>query len=106
MSEALVLEFDAATHTSAVLEAASYRMIGTASCQISLDGGQYICKLTAASAQKGKAPDSDQLRSRFLDFVTDEKLRASIATRTDPVRNLILSLAFGALAAEPEKPNS
>jgi hypothetical protein len=49
--------------------------------------------------------DSETLRARFLDLVADENLRESIAARTEPVRNLILSLAFGSLAAE-EKPDT
>ena len=33
---------------------------------------------------------------RFLDLVTDENLRERIAVQTEPTRNLILALAFGA----------
>ena len=42
--------------------------------------------------------DAEALKIQFLDLVTDENLRERIAQRTDGVRNVILSLAFGSLA--------
>jgi len=42
------------------------------------------------------------LREHFLDLVTDENLREKIAAETSGVRNVILALAFGALAGEQE----
>jgi hypothetical protein len=42
--------------------------------------------------------DTATLKTRFLDLVTDENLRERITARTDGVRNVILSLAFGSLA--------
>jgi len=41
---------------------------------------------------------SDVLKERFLNLVTDENLRARVAEKTEGVRNVILALAFGALA--------
>jgi hypothetical protein len=45
--------------------------------------------------------DAEALKIQFLDLVTDENLRERIAQRTDGVRNVILSLAFGSLANSP-----
>jgi hypothetical protein len=42
--------------------------------------------------------DTEALKSHFLDLVTDENLRERIAARTEGLRNVILSLAFGSLA--------
>jgi hypothetical protein len=42
------------------------------------------------------------LRVHFLDLVTDENLREKIAAETNGVRDVILALAFGALAAKPD----
>jgi hypothetical protein len=46
----------------------------------------------------------DELRCHFLDLVTDENLREKIASETAKTRDVILALAFGALAAANETP--
>ena len=94
--ETISVEFDEAVHSLDALTAAAYRMIGTASCQIEKIGSRFICRLTTTAA----GSDPDALRHRFIDLVTDECLRERLAAKTEPVRNLILSLAFGALAAD------
>jgi His-Xaa-Ser system protein HxsD len=94
MSAEVVVEFDAATQSLASLNAAAYRLSGTAACHIDEAGGRYLCRLSAPSAS-----DLDTLRHRYLQLVTDENVREALRSRTEPVRNLILSLAFGALAA-------
>lgn len=93
----LNLDFDGATQSLPALQSAAYRLIGRAHCEITArDGGGYRCRLTPI-----KAADSDTIRSEFLDFVTDENVRAFLHERTDPVRNVILALAFGSLASPP-----
>jgi His-Xaa-Ser system protein HxsD len=93
------VEFSVHTQSLDALHAAAYRLIGTAHCQIDRHDDLFVCRLTLRS--DGKAPDLDNLRGRFLDFVVDENLRERIAAKTQPVRNLILSLAFGSLATKP-----
>ena len=93
------VEFDEAVHSLDALNAAAYRMIGTGSCQIEKIGSQFICRLTTTNTRS----DPDALRLRFIDLVTDECLREQLAAKTETVRNLILSLAFGALAADPPR---
>jgi hypothetical protein len=44
--------------------------------------------------------DEEAIRTRFLDLVTDENLREKIAAETAGVRDVIIALAFGALARE------
>jgi hypothetical protein len=39
----------------------------------------------------------------FLELVTDENLRETMARKSEPLRNLILSLAFGSLAQPVDK---
>lgn len=97
MAAEIVLDFDAATQSLAALNAAAYRLIGTASCHINKTGVHYVCRLTPTSQG-----DPEDLRSRFLDLVTDENVRENLRAKTEPVRNLILSLAFGALASESQ----
>lgn len=93
------MEFSATTQGLGALREAAYRLIGLASCQIDEAGDRYLCRLTPA-----KTGADDDVRRRFLDLVTDENLREKIAAETGPMRNLIVSLAFGALAA-PSTPS-
>jgi His-Xaa-Ser system protein HxsD len=88
------LAFDETTHSIDVLNAAAYRLLGAATCQMSKSGSMFICHLTQTNTRL----DDVALRARFLDLVTDENVRENIAHKTEPVRNLILSLAFGSLA--------
>src|SRR5262249_1875600 len=100
MPDDVFVEFDCKVQSLSALQAATYRLIGTATCQIEKIGDRWHCRLDARPA----APLFD-LRTRFLDLVADENMRERISSSTDPVRNLILPLAFGSLAAtEKTKP--
>jgi His-Xaa-Ser system protein HxsD len=82
------------------LEAAAYRLIGTATCQIDRNADRYVCRLVpSTNPQKGPTLGSTDLKERFLNLVTDENLRTRVAEKTEGVRNVILALAFGSLAA-------
>ena len=97
----IAVDFDASIQTLNALQAAAYRLIGTATCQIEEINGRYVCHLASqALPARGSTDDADKLRTRFLDFVTDENLRARLADKTAGVRNVILALAFGSLAAD------
>ena len=63
-----------------------------------------MCRLTPKKALAGEADEA--LRARFLDLVTDENLREKVAAETAGVRDVILALAFGALAREREDSES
>jgi His-Xaa-Ser system protein HxsD len=94
----VVIEFGAAVQTLEALQAAAYRSIGTATCQIDQTVSGWACRLSPVQSSLKRTPqDLDSLKSQFLDLVTDENLRERIAKRTEPLRNVILSLAFGAL---------
>jgi His-Xaa-Ser system protein HxsD len=90
----VVVEFGSSQSVGALREAA-YRLIGEASCLIDTTGGRHICRLTPKEPRTGEA-----IRSRFLDLVTDENLREKVAAETAPLRDVIVALAFGALARE------
>ena len=90
----IVVEFGPSQSIDALREAA-YRLIGEASCLIDTQGDQHICRLIPKRSQADEA-----LRSRFLDLVTDENLREKVAAQTAPLRDVIVALAFGALARE------
>jgi His-Xaa-Ser system protein HxsD len=94
------VDFDSSIQSLSALDAAVYRLIGTATCQIDRAGDRYLCRLvSSANPQKGAVLSSDELKERFLNLVADENLRIRVAEKTEGVRNVILALAFGALAA-------
>src|SRR5215510_9869315 len=97
MADGITVEFDEGVHSLDALNAAAYRLIDVASCQIDKSGNRFLCHLTP---KDGVKTDGEALRLRFLDYVTDESLRERLAEKVEPVRNLILSLAFGALASQ------
>jgi len=100
MGEAITVEFSEGVQSLDALHAAAYRMIDVATCRIERSTDKLLCHL---APKEGIKLDAAALRTRFIDNVTDEALRERLAQRVEPVRNLILSLAFGALAAQPDK---
>jgi His-Xaa-Ser system protein HxsD len=96
----IIVEFGASQSIGALREAA-YRLIGEASCLIDTVDARHLCRLTPKKALAGEV-DQEAIRVRFLDLVTDENLREKVAAETVGVRDVILALAFGALARERE----
>ena len=101
MAEILV-EFDCSTQSIGALREAAYRIIRDASCQIEVAGERYLCRLTPKQGQNPASDGGEGLREHFLDLVTDENLREKVAAETSGVRDVILALAFGALAAKQD----
>ena len=97
----IVVEFDRSTQNIGALREAAYRIIGDASCQIEAAGDRYLCRLTPKPG--GNLMAEAGLRERFLDLVTDENLREKVAVETSGVRDVIMALAFGALAVDREE---
>jgi His-Xaa-Ser system protein HxsD len=96
----IVVDFDTSIQSLGSLEAAAYRLIGTATCQIDRVADRFACRLTTpAVRQKHDRLSSDDLKVRFLNLVADENLRSRISEKTEGIRNVILALAFGSLAA-------
>ena len=99
----VAVDFDSNIQSLGALDAAAYRLIGTATCRIDRVGDRYVCRLAPTSnPQKGAALSSGDLKERFLNLVTDENLRTRVGEKTEGVRNVILALAFGSLAATPK----
>lgn len=87
------------------LEAAAYRLIGIATCQIEQVQNRLVCHLQAQNNSprwNANPIDGELLKTRFLELVTDENIRSRIAKKTEGVRNVILALAFGSLAASQD----
>ena len=100
----IIVEFGSSQSIGALREAA-YRLIGEASCLIDTVDARHVCRLTPKKALAGEV-DQEAIRARFLDLVTDENLREKVAAETVGVRDVILALAFGALAREREDSGS
>ena len=100
----IIVEFGSSQSIGALREAA-YRLIGKAFCLIDTVDARHVCRLTPKKALAGEV-DQEAIRARFLDLVTDENLREKVAAETVGVRDVILALAFGALAREREASGS
>jgi His-Xaa-Ser system protein HxsD len=96
----VAVDFESSVQSLGALDAAIYRLIGTATCRVNRVGERYVCSLApTANPQKGAPLSPDDLKERFLNLVADENLRTRVAEKTEGVRNVILALAFGSLAA-------
>jgi His-Xaa-Ser system protein HxsD len=91
----IVVDFSSSTQSLGALQEAAYRLIGQAACQIDEANGRYVCRLSPSQQLQG-----DELRSHFLNLVTDENLREKVNRETDRLRDVIVALAFGSLAEE------
>jgi His-Xaa-Ser system protein HxsD len=100
----IIVEFGSSQSIGALREAA-YRLIGEASCLIDTVDARHVCRLTPKKALAGEV-DQEAIRARFLNLVTDKNLREKVAAETVGVRDVILALAFGALAREREDSGS
>jgi His-Xaa-Ser system protein HxsD len=95
----VTLDFSTETQSLAALNAAIYRLIGTGTATVEKASGRWVCLLKASPTRAGRKPiDAEAMRVRFLDLVADENLREQIAVKTEPMRDVIVALAFGSLA--------
>lgn len=92
----IVVDFSSSIQSLGALQEAAYRLIGQAACRIDEADGRYVCCLSPRSSQLR----DDQLRTHFLNLVTDENLREKVRRETDRLRDVIVALAFGYLAEE------
>jgi His-Xaa-Ser system protein HxsD len=92
----VVVDFSSSTQSLGALQEAAYRLIGDAACQIDEANGRYVCRLAPSQSQL----QGDELRSHFLNLVTDENLREKVNRETGRLRDVIVALAFGSLAEE------
>lgn len=85
------LVLDRSVYTLDVVERASYRFIDRLTVLISQTEDRIVCEIESANS-------SGELEERHVADLKrellDQKLRSQIRAETEPVRNLILSLAF------------
>jgi His-Xaa-Ser system protein HxsD len=92
----IAVDFNASMQSLGALQEAAYRLISQAACHIDEADGRYVCRLSPSQGQL----QGDELRSHFLNLVTDENLREKVRAETDRLRDVIVALAFGSLAEE------
>ncbi len=92
----IVVEFNVSLQNLGALQEAAYRLIGQAACQIDEVDGRFVCRLSPSQQRL----EGDELRSYFLNLVTDENLREKIGRETNRLRDVIVALAFGSLVDE------
>jgi His-Xaa-Ser system protein HxsD len=95
MSE-IAVDLSASIQSLGALQEAAYRLIGQAACHIDESDGRYVCRLSPSQPQL----QGDELRTHFLNLVTDENLREKVNRETYRLRDVIVALAFGSLAEE------
>ena len=86
------LVFDERLYDAQVLQKAAYRSINALTVDITADGGQFSCALSS-----NIGVDEPSFLSAVQEFkkdVLDYQLRHRLAVETQPIKNLILGLAF------------
>lgn len=86
------LVFDERLYDAQVLQKAAYRSINTLTVDITLDGEQLICALSSNIGVD--EPSFVSAIQEFKKDVLDYQLRHRLAVETQPIKNLILGLAF------------
>lgn len=89
---ACALEFSSAVYDVEAVKRAAYQFCDRVAVEIVPEAGTIRCRLTALSA--AAAEQLEQIARDFRVEVLDQDLRLKIANETEPLRNLILSLAF------------
>lgn len=85
------LSLDKSVYSLDVVERAAYRFIDRLTIVISQTNEQIVCEIDPAHTSESSI---DEHIADFKRELLDQKLRTEIKRETEPVRNLILSLAF------------
>jgi His-Xaa-Ser system protein HxsD len=96
----ILVEFDRGTQSMGALQEAAYRLIDVASCIVETAGDRFVCRLLPKESVATVGFGEQGIRLRFIDLVTDENLREKVSAETAGIRNVIVALAFGALAEQ------
>ncbi len=88
----LLLEFDTQVFGLQSIKDAAYRFSDRLSVDIELEGGKALCRVSPVKTVPEDA--LQELEKAFRAEVLDCDLRAALRKETEPLRNVILSLAF------------
>jgi His-Xaa-Ser system protein HxsD len=86
----VVVKFAAGVFSIDAIKRAAYRFVDRLTIEIEPHADEIVCRLRPNAAN----PDPAALESEFRNEVLDQDLRIQIGHETEPLRNLILSLAF------------
>jgi len=87
MAEAEVV-LDASAYSGDAIQRAAYKLQDEFTLELTLEADRYRCLLHFAEAV------SDEAVAEFRRDALDQALRERIREETEPVRNLVLALAF------------
>ena len=92
MSEQRKLEFDIQVYSIEAAQKAAYRLLNYFTIDIKSNSTQIVCTL---SSNLGITEESfDFAIQEFKKNILDEELRLKIRKETEPIRNLVLGIAF------------
>ncbi|HZO92490.1 MAG TPA: His-Xaa-Ser system protein HxsD [Candidatus Baltobacteraceae bacterium] len=89
-----VLSFPTAVYSVEAVKRAAYRFTDRLSFEISLNGEEIRCSVTALADMTSE--DLASVTARVRNEVLDQDLRERIAAETAVVRNVVLAYAFSA----------
>lgn len=92
MAEPALLKFDEQAYSIEAIQKAAYRHMNSMVVDISVCNGQIVCKIQPASNISSE--ELDLLLQDFKKEVLDQQLRIKLKAETEPIRNLILGVAF------------
>lgn len=85
------VRFDSSAHSADAIQRAAYRFSDRLSLDLVMAEGEFVCNLSLPDELADRVPE---VLADFRTEVLDQVLRERIRAETEPVRNLILSLAF------------
>ena len=85
------LALDQSVYSLEVVQKAAYRFIDRLTILISNTDTQILCEITPI---EGLSKPVEEIVADFKRELLDQQLRFQIKAETEPVRNLILALAF------------
>lgn len=92
MSEQLKLEFDIQVYSIEAAQKAAYRLLNYFTLDIQLNANQLVCIL---NSNQGISKEGFEFSvQEFKKNILDEELRLKIRKETEPIRNLVLGVAF------------
>jgi His-Xaa-Ser system protein HxsD len=92
LTEHLKLEFDIQVYSIEAAQKAAYRLLNYFTIDIQPKADQIICTL---SSNQGITKEGfDFAIQEFKKNILDEELRLKIRKETEPIRNLVLGVAF------------
>lgn len=86
----ILVTFDRATIELDALQRAAYAVAAMMTVDIRASADEYVCTLFPRDPDAGPADLMHRMRSEVI----DQTLRLRIGQETEPLRNLILALAF------------